>query len=128
MKCTNCGNEIDDGAVFCTKCGNRINEIKEETNNIYSNNVQASITFLRKKKYYAVVFPIDVVIDDTIVGSLFVGDQITVPTTIGTHKLKLVFYLGSCVSNIEISSENPNIKITFDLGFRKPKIISIENL
>ena len=24
MFCTNCGNEINDGALFCTKCGNKI--------------------------------------------------------------------------------------------------------
>lgn len=38
MYCENCGNKVDDDAVFCTKCGKQFSQKnKRDTNNIKIN-------------------------------------------------------------------------------------------
>lgn len=48
MKCTNCGNEIKEGAKFCTKCGTRILEQQENTVNVTVNEENTNVEQERK--------------------------------------------------------------------------------
>lgn len=123
MFCTKCGSEVEENAMFCTKCGNKI-----ENKEVNIANESGSIIFAREKQYYAVAIPVVVLVDDKKVASLFIGNEVKVPVKTGKHKITLDFYTGKCIDDIEVSSDNPNIKITFKVGFSKPKITGIENI
>ena len=66
MYCTQCGNEIIEGAKFCTKCGKKVvlktDTIQAKTiqlNHVNSNSVQASLMLQSKNgKKYKIIIPI----------------------------------------------------------------------
>lgn len=121
MYCSKCGNEVKK-EKFCPKCGNFVNEQDGE----------GSITFYREKQFYGVLIPIDVFLDGKKVCSVKADEQIKVPATIGKHKLAFNLWSGNGIFDIEVTENNPKIKVTFKLSMglvtSKPKIVSIENI
>ena len=119
MYCNKCGAEIDINSNFCTKCGNKLENY----------NKNGSITFVRENQFYGVIIPIDVFLDGQKVASVSAGKEVTVPTTIGKHKIAFNLWSGNGQYDIEIKPEKPNIRVTFKLGVglvtSKPKIVSI---
>lgn len=128
MFCTKCGNEVEANAIFCTKCGNKIENSNEKIEVNSNDNMEGSITILREKQAYAVAIPVGILVDDKKVANLFIGNKVKVPVKTGKHRITLDFYSGKCVSEVEVSGENPNIKITFNVGVFKPKITGVENI
>ena len=59
MYCENCGNKVDDDAVFCTKCGKQFSQKnKRDTNNIKINpkNIKMNtVNFKVSKKIIMIV-------------------------------------------------------------------------
>lgn len=62
MKCSNCGNELNEGDMFCNKCGNKVAEaettgkgIKQETSEEYKSKLaqanNAGTLFLKQEKH-----------------------------------------------------------------------------
>ena len=132
MFCTNCGNEINDGALFCTKCGNKIVN-KNDNNNNNVNITQGSVIFARQKQaIYGVAVPIKVYLDGVEVASLKNGAEIKVPASIGKHRVAFNLWSGNGQYDIEVTNEHPNIKVSFKLCFgllqSEPTITSIENV
>lgn len=122
MFCRNCGEELKADSKFCVKCGSKIEE----------NIANGNITFTRIKQFYGVLVPIKVFLDGQEVASLKSGEEKTIPVSIGMHKLAFNLWSGKGMFDIEVTKENPNIKVSFKLSSgvvtTKPKIISIENI
>lgn len=122
MFCSKCGKEEKENVKFCTNCGNKL--IKDEND--------GSILFERKKQFYGVLVPVKIFLDGKLVGSVKAGEKISVPVTVGDHKLAFNLWSGNGQYDIKVSKENSNIKVLFKLSMglvtSKPKIISIENI
>lgn len=122
MFCNKCGSEVDNGAKFCNKCGATVEE-KGKT---------ASIVFRRDGGIAAALVPAKVFIDNNLVGSLGVGEETTITTTTGKHRVDFNIMGGNGGGEVEITPEHPNVKVIFKIGMgmitAKPKIISIQNL
>lgn len=123
MFCNKCGAEVDNTAKFCNKCGATIEGEKAGT---------ASIVFRREGSLAAALVPTKVFVDNNLVGSLGVGEEMTIATTVGKHRVDFNIMGGNGGDEIEITSEHPNIKVLFKIAMgmitAKPKIISIQNL
>lgn len=122
MFCSKCGKEEKENVKFCTNCGNKL--IQDEND--------GSILFERKKQFYGVLVPVKIFLDGKLVGSVKAGEKISVPVTVGDHKLAFNLWSGNGQYDIKVSKENSNIKVLFKLSMglvtSKPKIISIENI
>ncbi len=123
MFCNKCGSEVDNGAKFCNKCGANVDG---ETTG------KASIVFRREGGIAAALIPTKVFVDNNLVGSLGVGEEMTVMSTIGKHRIDFNIMGGNGGGEVEISSEHPNVKVFFKVCMgmitAKPKIVSIQNL
>ena len=110
MFCNKCGSEVKEGEKFCNKCGER--QLPD----------MGSIVFARQNKY----------MDGNLVASVGNGKEVTVPASIGTHKVAFDLWSGNSITDIEVTKEHPNIKVVFKLGMgaltSKPKIVEIINL
>lgn len=122
MFCNKCGAEVDTNAKFCNKCGEKLEGYVTE----------GSITFRREGQYYGCLVGTNVFLDGLLVTSLGAGNEATIKTTIGKHRVDFNVMGGNGGQEIEITPEHPKIKIIFKLGAgmitAKPKIISILNL
>ena len=122
MFCNKCGAEIDSNANFCNKCGTRLEGYIKT----------GSITFRREGQYYGCLVPVKVFLDNNVVTSLGVGEEFKVNTTVGKHRVDFNVMGGNGGGDVEVTPENPNIKVIFKLGMgaitSKPKIISDINL
>lgn len=120
MFCNKCGNQVEETEKFCNKCGEKV-----ETN-------MGSIVFERQKKYYGCAIPIKIYMDGNLVATVANGKQETIPATVGTHKFAFNLWSGNKITDITVTPENPNMKVTFKLGMglltAKPKIVDITNL
>lgn len=123
MFCNKCGEEVGVGAKFCNKCGATVEESTTGT---------ASIVFRREGGLAAALVPVKVFLDNNLVGSLGVGEEMTVNSAVGKHRVDFNIMGGNGGGDIEIVSEHPNIKVLFKVSMgmitAKPKIISIQNL
>ena len=123
MFCNKCGEEIDSTAKFCNKCGATIEGGTTGT---------ANIIFRREGGLTAALVPVKVFLDNNLVGSLGVGEEMTTTTTTGKHRVDFNVMGGNGGGEVEITSEHPNVKVLFKVGMgmitAKPKIISIQNL
>lgn len=123
MFCNKCGAEVDNTAKFCNKCGATIEGGVAGT---------ASIVFRREGSLAAALVPTKVFLDNNLVGSLGVGEEMTITTTVGKHRVDFNVMGGNGGDEVEITSEHPNIKVLFKVAMgmitAKPKIISIQNL
>lgn len=130
MFCNKCGAVIDDKAKFCNHCGAAVNEEKEAKREERKQVV--SIVFRRDGGLAAALVPAKVFIDNNLVGSLGVGEEMTVSSTIGKHRIDFNIMGGNGGGEVEVSPEHPNIKVVFKVSMgmitAKPKIISIQNL
>jgi hypothetical protein len=122
MFCNKCGEKVKKTLKYCTNCGNKL--IKEEKD--------GSILFERKKQFYGVLIPIKVYLDGELVATLSADKSVVVPVTTGNHRLSFNLWSGNGQYDINVTEENPNIKVVFKLSMglitSKPKIISIENI
>lgn len=120
MFCNQCGEKIEDDAKFCNKCGFKI--AKE----------MGSITFSRENKYYGCLIEVKIYMDGNLVASVGNGKEVTVPASVGMHKIAFDVWSGNGINDIEITKDHPNIKVVFKLGMgaltSKPKITEIINL
>lgn len=123
MFCNKCGNEVKDGEKFCNKCGEKLEGYAKQ---------QATIVFRREGQYYGCAVNTKVFLDNNLVTSMGAGQEFTVNTSIGKHRVDFNVMGGNGGQEIEISPEHPNIKVIFKLGMgmitAKPKIVSILNL
>lgn len=117
MFCNKCGNKVEDDASFCNKCGFKVAPDR------------GNIIFRREGQYYGCLVPVKVFLDGQLVGSLGTGAEVTVPATIGKHRVAFNLWSGNGENDVEVRKEHPNIKVIFKLGVgvisSKPKIISI---
>ncbi len=122
MFCNKCGAEIDVTAKFCNKCGATLEGYIKP----------ASIIFRREGQYYGCLVPVKVFLDNNLVTSLGAGDEATITTTVGKHRIDFNVMGGNGGQEVEVTDAHPNIKVIFKLGMgaitAKPKIISILNL
>lgn len=122
MFCNKCGAEIDINAKFCNKCGAALEGYIKTGN----------ITFRREGQYYGCLVNTKVFLDNNLVGSMGVGEELTIPTTVGKHRVDFNVMGGNGGQEIEVTEQHPNIKVIFKLGMgaitAKPKIISILNV
>lgn len=120
MFCEKCGKEVKEDTKFCSSCGNVINA------------QVGSIIFARKTQFSGSVVPITIYMDGNLIGDASIGDELEVPTTVGKHEVTLKFWGIKVTDEIELTEENPNIKVVFKLKMgllmSKPKIIDIINL
>lgn len=123
MFCNKCGAEVDNTAKFCNECGATIEGAPAGT---------ASIVFRRDGSLAASLVPTKVFLDNNLVGSLGVGEEMTITTTVGKHRVDFNVMGGNGGGEVEITSEHQNIKVVFKVAMgmitAKPKIISIQNL
>lgn len=123
MFCNKCGEEVDANAKFCNKCGATI---EGGTTGV------ASIIFRREGSIAAALVSTKVFLDNNLVGSLGVGEEMTVTTTVGKHRVDFNIMGGNGGGEVEITPEHPNVKVLFKVAMgmitAKPKIISIQNL
>lgn len=123
MFCNKCGAEVDAGAKFCNKCGATIEGGATNT---------ASIVFRREGGLAAALVPVKVFLDNNLVGSLGVGEEMTVTSAVGKHRVDFNVMGGNGGGDVEIVSEHPNVKVIFKVSMgmitAKPKIVSIQNL
>ena len=123
MFCNKCGEEVDANAKFCNKCGATI---EGGTTGV------ASIVFRREGSIAAALVSTKVFLDNNLVGSLGVGEEMTVTTTVGKHRVDFNIMGGNGGGEVEITPEHPNVKVLFKVAMgmitAKPKIISIQNL
>ncbi len=122
MFCSKCGKEEKENLKFCTNCGDKL--IKEDTD--------GSILFERKSQFYGVLVPVKVYLDGELVATLKAGEKLSVPVSVGDHKLAFNLWSGNGQYDIKVTKENPNIRVLFKLSMglvtSKPKIVSIENI
>lgn len=122
MFCNKCGAEVDTSAKFCNKCGAELTGYTQP----------ATITFRREGQYYGCLVNTNVFLDGNLVTSLGAGNEHTVNTTVGKHRVDFNVMGGNGGQEIEIKPEHPNIKVIFKLSMgaitAKPKIISILNM
>ncbi len=120
MFCNKCGSEVKEGEKFCNKCGER--QLPD----------MGSIVFARQNKYSGCLIDIKIYMDGNLVASVGNGKEVTVPASIGTHKVAFDLWSGNSITDIEVTKEHPNIKVVFKLGMgaltSKPKIVEIINL
>lgn len=88
MFCTNCGNSIKENNKFCTNCGKEIiisnySVITNTSKNITS----GTITIHRLNSFVGCIAPIDIYIDERKVGTLENDKFITIPISLGSHKI-----------------------------------------
>ncbi len=123
MFCNKCGAEIDVNAKFCGKCGEKLEGYKPAT---------GTVVFRREGQYYGCLVPVKVFLDNNVVTSMGIGEEFTVNTTIGKHRIDFNVMGGNGGGEVELTAEHPNKKVIFKLGVgmitSKPKIISILNL
>ena len=123
MFCNKCGAEVDATSKFCNKCGATIEGGTAGT---------ASIVFRREGSLAAALVPTKVFLDNNLVGSLGVGEEMTITTTVGKHRVDFNVMGGNGGGEVEITSVHPNVKVLFKVAMgmitAKPKIISIQNL
>ena len=123
MFCNKCGEEVDANAKFWNKCGATI---EGGTTGV------ASIVFRREGSIAAALVSTKVFLDNNLVGSLGVGEEMTVTTTVGKHRVDFNIMGGNGGGEVEITPEHPNVKVLFKVAMgmitAKPKIISIQNL
>lgn len=119
MFCNKCGTEVEKEARFCNKCGNQLKNT-------------GSIIFAREGHYTGCLVPIKVYLDGTLVASVDNGKEVKVETTLGKHKIMFDVWSGNGQDEVELTNQNPNIKVNFKLGMgaftSKPKITSIVNI
>lgn len=123
MFCNKCGAEIETNAKFCNKCGNSLEGYGP---------APAKITFRREGQYYGCAVNVKVFLDNNQVTSMGAGQEFTVDTTVGKHRVDFNVMGGNGGDEIEVTAEHPHIKVVFKLGMgmitAKPKIISIQNI
>jgi hypothetical protein len=119
MFCNKCGEKVDQNAKFCNKCGEKLEGYIKT----------GSITFRRDGQYYGCLVPVKVFLDNNLVMSLGIGEEQTVQTTIGKHRIDFNVMGGNGGDEIELTEKSPNKKVIFKLGMgmitAKPKIISV---
>ncbi|MDO4282455.1 MAG: zinc-ribbon domain-containing protein [Clostridia bacterium] len=119
MFCNQCGKKVADDARFCTNCGFEINKM-------------GTIIFAREKQFYGSLVPIKVFMDGSLVATISSGKEVSVPATVGNHKVAFDLWSGNGQYDITVPEEHPDIKVTFKLAVgavtSKPQIVSITNV
>ena len=94
--------------------------------------MEGKIIFLKKKKFYEFLIPINIYLDGKEVGSVNNGEKIEVKTEIGKHRIAFDLWSGNGQYDIEVTEEHPNIQVEFKIGMglvtSKPKIVKISNI
>ena len=71
-------------------------------------------------------------IDGEKVASIKSDQQVKIPVSIGKHKLSFNLWSGNGLYDVDLSENNPKVKVTFKLNMglitSKPTIIKVENI
>ena len=78
MYCTQCGNELKEGAAFCTQCGAKVNDVVSVSGAAQKTNVKKDFHFFSKRNIVivaiAVILTVAVVLSLKIV-SIIINDR-----------------------------------------------------
>jgi hypothetical protein len=127
MFCANCGKEIPNISNFCKHCGNKVRKVENEIQTPKT----VKVIFHRTKRFLACAVPLDVHVDNKLVGSLNNNGTFEMDIPCGTHEIILEMW--SCVNKQQVTFSEEYSKVYLDIKIKmglltnKPEIISIRN-
>ena len=85
MYCQNCGNRIDDDALFCQKCGHATGNAPRAQ---AGSGGKFLLTVCRENQWFLINPPIDITVDGREKYAVQNGQQISIPLTPGGHTIQ----------------------------------------